>query len=355
MSKQVFVASIGGDNSIGAIRLIAALLVVLGHSFPIGGYGVDPLIGLTSNQIAIGRLSVDVFFCLSGYLIAKSFENRRSFFGFVWARFLRIYPAYWVCLAFTAFVISPYLRDAISWGYFFRNFPLLVGGVGVLSGAAPEWRAENINSALWTLKWELFAYIFCALVGLVGLLSRRWVVFSIFLIFWFVFIFKIYSYPGLSTSPAVTSGWRLFSFFSCGMFFYAARDTLELRWAYGLLAAFVLGAALAFGNVWAVSSGGMFYAVAPLPLTYIVFWAAKVLPLQKINSENDISYGVYIYGTLLLTAVAEKRLGLDWLTYFLGVSFLTIFLAVLSWFLVEKPALKLKNKLPALKFWKYNF
>lgn len=69
------------SNSIGAIRLFAAILVVVGHAFPYGLYGQDPLIGLTGNQVATGRLPVDIFFVLSGFLLANSYL--RSGFQFM--------------------------------------------------------------------------------------------------------------------------------------------------------------------------------------------------------------------------------------------------------------------------------
>lgn len=345
MKQSESVASIGSENSIGAIRLIAALLVIVGHAFPLGGFGVDPLITLTANQIAIGRVSVDVFFCLSGYLIAKSFENRGAVLPFAWARFLRIFPAYWVCIALTAFVVAPILHGQVSLGYFFRNLPLLVGAQPYLfeSTASAGGHAADINGALWTLKWELLAYMFCAGVGMLGWLSKRTVILAMFLAVWAVFIYKIYSYPGLATSPAVTSGWRLFTFFLCGMFFYAARDGIVLQ-ARAFVAALVfLIGTLVVGTLWPVSSGGLFYALSPLPLTYVVFYLSKKLPLQNINARNDISYGVYIYGTLLLNVLAAQFTFTSWLPYLSIATVLTVALAWASWHAIEKPALRLKR------------
>ena len=49
------------------------------------------------------------FFCLSGFLIAGSAARNRTG-RYLWQRFLRIMPAYWVCLIVTAFVIG-----ALAW------------------------------------------------------------------------------------------------------------------------------------------------------------------------------------------------------------------------------------------------
>ncbi|MFT3857437.1 MAG: acyltransferase [Aquabacterium sp.] len=342
--RRESVASIGSFNSIGAIRLFAAWLVIVGHSFPLGGFGEDPLIALTANQIALGRVSVDVFFCLSGYLIAKSFENRGGLFAFAWARFLRIYPAYWVCIAVTAFIASPILNGSVAPDYFLKNLPLLVGGEGYIAGTATENGIPTpINGALWTLKWELLAYIFCGAVGLAGWLRKKRHILAMFLLVWAVFVYKIYAYPGLATSPTITSGWRLFTFFLAGMLFYAARDRIILDRFLFAGSLLVLVLALVAGTQWPLSSGGVFYAVAPLPLCYAVFYLTKKLPLQKINAKNDISYGVYIYGTLLLNVTAQTLPIGSWAVYLTLVTMLTVVLSWASWLLIEKPALRLKR------------
>lgn len=69
-------------NNFGPLRLMAALLVIIGHSFSYGGYGTDPLIGLTNNQVAIGRFPVDIFYVISGYLICQSYFNTKNVFEF---------------------------------------------------------------------------------------------------------------------------------------------------------------------------------------------------------------------------------------------------------------------------------
>ncbi len=71
-----------------ALRGIAALFVVAFH-FPKG---------MTSPFVANGALAVDFFFCLSGFVIAFSYENRLtetlSFRDFTVARLIRLYPIY---------------------------------------------------------------------------------------------------------------------------------------------------------------------------------------------------------------------------------------------------------------------
>jgi peptidoglycan/LPS O-acetylase OafA/YrhL len=56
-------------------------------------------------------MAVDIFFVISGFLIAASFE-RSSLRGYQVARILRIFPALLVCVALSVFVLGPLLTTA---------------------------------------------------------------------------------------------------------------------------------------------------------------------------------------------------------------------------------------------------
>jgi peptidoglycan/LPS O-acetylase OafA/YrhL len=64
------------NNNFNVIRLLAAILVIFGHSFylfPTGGYN-EPLVGLLKGNYT-GILAVYIFFFLSGIFIVSSFVN----------------------------------------------------------------------------------------------------------------------------------------------------------------------------------------------------------------------------------------------------------------------------------------
>ena len=83
--------------------------------------------------------------------------------------------------------------------------------------------------------------------------------------------------------------------------------------------------------------------VTPIPLTYAVFWLSMRLPFSTINTGYDFSYGIYVYGTLVLNVFAALELNGSWWSYFLGSSAVTLILAVLSWYVIEKPTMTLKS------------
>lgn len=356
MTKAQTFAALGRVNSIGFLRLTAASAVIVGHSFPFGGFGIDPLIRLTDNQLAIGRIAVDIFFCLSGYLIAMSFSRSPSWLVFAWHRFLRIYPAFLVCIAITGLILGLLIANGADFHYFLHNAPIITGVIDTIPGMFTNIPAAgSVNGALWTLPWEIRAYFILGLFGVLGVLRRRWLVLIAFLLCWAYFVVKIYSYPGLATSVAVTSGPRLLTFFLAGTVFYLYRHSIPIRWQLFVAAVAIMVGGTVVGVVVPPYSAGVFYAIAPIPLTYATMYLGMRLSVTKINSINDRSYGIYIYGTLILSLMTyfginkvfgDKVEFWNWFVY-TGLTFIATFAAAtLSWFVIEKPALSLKDRRP---------
>ncbi len=76
----------------GSIRTLLALCIVVYHSYTIFG-----------QRLTGGTVSVELFFLISGFYMAlilneKYKAGKGSYRLFITNRFLRIYPAYWVCL-----------------------------------------------------------------------------------------------------------------------------------------------------------------------------------------------------------------------------------------------------------------
>ena len=74
------------NNRFDTLRLLAALLVLWSHCFPLAGRAQDePLARLTGID-TLGGLGVAIFFVLSGYLITLSWERQPHLlyhFGFI--------------------------------------------------------------------------------------------------------------------------------------------------------------------------------------------------------------------------------------------------------------------------------
>jgi peptidoglycan/LPS O-acetylase OafA/YrhL len=92
------------DNNLLLIRLLAASVVVVGHSFSLTPNNCsecqDPALAI-GLPIPTHGLGVILFFILSGFLITAS-AQKHSFNQFLTARILRIFPALAVCVVFLA-------------------------------------------------------------------------------------------------------------------------------------------------------------------------------------------------------------------------------------------------------------
>ena len=82
---------------------------------------------------------------------------------------------------------------------------------------------------------------------------------------------------------------------------------------------------------------------------YLLLWAGIRLPavLRRVGRRNDYSYGVYIYAFVVQQVLARAGVPGLGLAVYLGLSLLITFaVAMLSWHLIEKQALKLKDWSP---------
>lgn len=339
-------------NSIGFLRLLMASLVLFGHGSHYYAGEVGWWIEATNNQIAFGRFPVDVFFVLSGFLIAASYEKTRVPSVFLWHRFLRIYPAFWVCLFLTALVVAPIAgATSVDWAFIFHNFPLVLGIDNHIAGVFEHNPGGNvINGSLWTLPWEIIAYISILVLGLLGLLFRRKVVVAIFVGLWFWFSFTILSQPSVYSLDAIGSGLRLFTFFFAGVFVFNYRAHIPIKDWFAVFSFAALLCSIWLGNRYLPKGGGLFYMVAPIFLTYLVFWLALRLPFHNVNKTYDLSYGIYIYGTLNLQIISflevRYNFGMSLFEYFFWTVVATLVLSSFSWYAIEKPILRMKDVRP---------
>jgi peptidoglycan/LPS O-acetylase OafA/YrhL len=334
------------------LRLAAATLVLISHSYALAGHA-EPRIGRTT----LGVMGVEIFFAISGFLVTSSWLARPRAGAFVFKRALRILPALALTVVLTAFVLGPlvsarpagtYLGSRAPASYVADNLIAVSTGNAVgdlayrLPGVFVTNRTSVVNGSLWTLPVEIRAYLLVLLLGLAGLLLRRlWVVVGAGLL--------------LLALPASAAGWSgvggivewrdshsdpvLLTIFGIAALLYVYRERVPLRpW----LAAVALAA-------WVVGTGVLESSVlVALSVPYLVIYAAYEAPrgLRRLTRPGDVSYGLY----LLAFPVAQTILhvtGGDGLAppALLAITFpVTYLLALLSWRMVEQPALALKPR-----------
>lgn len=334
-------------NSFGVLRLAMASLVLISHSY-LYAFGTDkaePLTAWTGHSL--GEHAVQVFFILSGILVAQSLDRSRSLFDFAAARVLRIFPGLIVCVLLTALALGP-LMSSLPFAEYMTNGQLpkyLLKTLSLSTGNAPLPGvfealplAKSVNTSLWTLKYEVLCYAALAMAGVTGLFSGRMrTVSALLLAVFLVVVFAAEPKP-LETYTFSDNARYFALYFGTGVLAYLIRDRLVIVGAALVPLALLFVAALGtrFGE----------FATAML-LGYFVVWAAslKFGPLRAICNRVDLSFGVYIYAGPIQQALIEVAPWLDPLVIAAVAFVLVLPLALLSWVLIEHPALQLRHRL----------
>ena len=329
---------LGRDNALNFIRLVLAILVIVDHSYPIGGLGPDPALG----DLGLGSLAVGGFFAISGYLITKSRFNS-NLGTYALNRALRILPGYWACLVFTAFMAAGAAglfrggwtaMDGL--GFFVANVVMVKAGGGDIGSTLAGLPYPGAwNGSLWTLRYEVLCYLVVGLALAFSWTKSCRIVFPLSLVA--VTVFSLTAGAG-SAGGVVADLALLTPFFLSGACLYVYGDTIpcNIRWAAAALALFVLAAVTGTGR-----------SLAALPLSYLFMWFGVAIPraVGRLAQKNDFSYGAYLYAfpvQQLLAMIGVQALGT--VPFILFSIVMTVPLAVLSWFLVEKPAIRLAKR-----------
>jgi peptidoglycan/LPS O-acetylase OafA/YrhL len=356
------------QNNFDLIRLLAAAQVVIAHA--IGHTDLVTQIPAWGKQLfdALMMLpGVPVFFVISGFLITKSYErNPADLSGYFWRRGLRIFPALWVCLAVTLAVLAwfgfltssfllsktglAWLAGQVSFGQFYNPEQFRGFGIGVANGA------------LWTITVELQFYLF---IPLFCLLTARpkWsapvtsVLFAVSFTSYCVMDHMVNGPGGFTGAPLpfkllhvtlVPHLWMFLLGILIHRHYERVKSWIEGKFLPWALVYIFFMALLA----WLVPERSVPFYLAYLPSRAILAFATiaaafTARPLSnKLLSGTDISYGIYIYHSVVINVIVQLGMMNSMLS--VGAVFaISIILALLSWHLIEKPALACKSFTPA--------
>lgn len=336
-------------NSFGVLRCLMASLVLISHSylFYSGTSAAEPLTSITGWSL--GEHAVQVFFFLSGLLVAQSFDRSRSVLDFAVARILRIFPGLVVCVLLTALILGAVMSTLGPAQYYLSaGLPAyIVKTLSLSTGSAPlpgvfdnVPLGHRVNTSLWTLKYEVICYIALALAGAMGLFRCGWKGAAI-LGFALAGLAVFVTPPVNADDYAFTDNLRYFVlFFGPGAAAYFVRDRLIIS-AWVLIPLFALFVA-ALGTQLTELATALF-------LGYAALWAASKTfgPLRGACNRMDLSFGIYIYAGPIQQALIDTVPGIQPLGIAVAAFALAVPLAILSWVFVERPALGLRPKVRA--------
>jgi peptidoglycan/LPS O-acetylase OafA/YrhL len=371
------------------LRAFAAVSVLLYHTAKDPRFAVRSGYGLYTSRLDLG---VSVFFLISGFLLYRPFalahlSGRQSpSVGRFWIRrLLRIVPAYWVALTVVTYVLhadtigSGWQAVAVDYGFAQIYFPF-----HALSGISQAW------SLCTEMSFYLFLPLYAGLLGFrrrsPGRQLRRELValgvmlavgegFKIFvlnhhcarcvfgpdlvntMIDWLPFYLDLFA---LGMLLAVVSAWYTGDRSEPTWLTHPA-----LPWASWACAAVLfvivshvgdpLHGALSPGD--GIATRGLYGLFAFFLLAPAVFGpqnqglVRRLLSAWPVASLGVVSYGVYLWHVAWLTEIFRWAGGTQWSS---SVSFVSLVVLVLvfsvassaaSYFTVERPLLKLKDRL----------
>jgi peptidoglycan/LPS O-acetylase OafA/YrhL len=340
------------DNNFNLIRILAALAVLITHSFAlaIGSGDAEPFrenLGMT-----MGSIAVDIFFITSGFLVTASLLTRQSAIEFIWARVLRIFPALLVMLLltvfglgvfFTSLPLPSYLADPKIYIYLVKCSTLITGVAYNLPGVFDGNPYKNaVNGSLWTMPYEIRMYAILAIVWVALRITKRirFRTFELIILTSAVAAGVFVIARHLLPSYFPTEGYfaNLFFMFFSGAAFYVLKEHITLSRLFFWL--FVIALLTA-----AIANKHSFFVVYTLTIAYVLFYLAYVPSglVRKYNQVGDYSYGVYIYAFPVQQSVAALIPGVSVLLMVLISAVVTLLLAVFSWHFLERRALGLKG------------
>lgn len=348
---------LGHVPELDCVRGTALVLVVLAHLFIIW-----PTWTFHRTFSGGGFLGVDLFFVLSGFLITALLleeESRRGFVrlgSFYWRRALRLLPALWL-------VLVAHLVYAV------------VDGYPPFGQSRFEWsmlRAGATFSMNWHVLWRPFEAADLTPLWSVAIEGQ----------FYLVWPFVVLGLLGLRRAPVLAAGFllALFTAVSIWRLVLFEREGWEASYlrSDAHVEGLVLGAlvACAFIRGWtperlprwllwaavAVAAGLVTQLRADERITYAggttLFLLAAALVLLVLVTERRplrgplahttaflgrVSYGVYLWHFPVFWAVSRDGLELGNARRFLVASAVTAAGVAVSWFAVERPALRLKD------------
>lgn len=326
------------NNNLEWLRLIFATQVVLQHTASHMGFALPGVISHFPG--------VPAFFFVSGFLIYASYLNspgRRYFEN----RFLRLYPG----LVFVTLGGAVVTLIAHGWGDIFNNISVYMSwflsqttlGQAYNPGLFRDVGVGVVNGSLWTLTTEILFYISVPIIVWMERRFRFTVIilfalsFAVYVIGPIIFTAKIYRdktfYDVIELTP-LAWGWM----FATGIlvvkhFEHVRRWLSHMPWVLiPMTVMIIFGHGIMFG-----SSGNRLGLIYFFCYIGSALWIAFIAPFIRMNF--DLSYGAYIWHMPIINLLLVFDFpSLPWTVV------LTFLAATLSWFLVEKPALKLKRQ-----------
>jgi peptidoglycan/LPS O-acetylase OafA/YrhL len=346
-------------NLFGLLRLVLASAVVFGHVWVANHWLTgtwDPIATLGIRDMGSGQVAVVGFFSISGFLISGS-SRRNPSNSFAILRAGRLLPGYWLMLVIVTVFLEPILfflvhgtlvgipvfgRQSLV-TYFVKNL-FVVQFQNSVPGTFVRGMDTHVNGSVWSLQYEILCYFIAGLMVWIGRriggLFSRWVpyatiAFTMFLIR-LLLSAKILDYH--LTFVLIPLSVYLGAFFlSYTVGCFSARWLTHTATRISVPAVILLLVAVGMWNIW-----GEFL----FPIAVLVFGSfAGGRKSSMIGRDVDLSYGIFLFGWPIQQMLSSRHVFVhDPYLSFLAALVLVVPLAMFSWFVVERPCLRMAHR-----------
>jgi peptidoglycan/LPS O-acetylase OafA/YrhL len=333
-----------------SLRFFSVVMVIISHWLPNSE--------IVKSIPFIGNVGVSFFFVLSGYLITSNLIKLKnqslfnSFKIFYINRALRIFPIYYFFLLGLILLIPSIYN--VSFKYYLAYLT--------------NFRIFRINywpegfSHLWSLAIEEQFYLFWPLVVLLPPLKK--LKSSIFITFLMAIILKFLTYTFSSSSFIDLLPYSQFDLFMFGALLSIYKPSLDLKLQVlkkhqtFLVFIFLCLLVYFFGSSYLIKNIALgLLSIFLISSTSLSNWFLKVTDIKLFVFCGKISYGLYLYHNFI-PLLERNMVGIETKNKFINPflpniesafyhlflqSILLLIICVLSWFLIEKRFLKLKN------------
>lgn len=343
------------ENNFNLIRLLAALQVAHYHLVSIYAHDVTEAHHLLVKVLGLFP-GVPIFFFISGFLISRSWERSSSWKSYLVKRAARIEPALIasVIFAFTLTWASGYFSTRNDFT-FVDILLVALAKITFLQFYNPDFLRDYgdgvLNGSLWTITVELQFYLIIPFIFILFLkknASTRIIILTLV----FLTINVLYDFLHGTLSENIfyklfhVSFMPWFFMFLAGVFFQKNFDFFygKLRGKFLYILAIYLAIGFFTRNL-PVDYGNSLNPLVFAILCCLIFSAAysPVKLSDKTIGHTDISYGTYLYHMPIINFFLYMGFPRTYPAS-LTILFLIIITSLISWFLIEKPALNYFKK-----------
>lgn len=319
---------------IQVFRGIAALIVVFHHA---------SLALERKNIFEAGWIGVDFFFVLSGFIIYyihyKDFGKRGRLKNFYLKRFIRVYPIYWIVIPVVFY-----------WFYLRTDAPVakefIVKSILLFPQATPP-----IVDVAWTLVYEIFFYLVFSFL----ILFKPKVSFSIITLWVTSILLNSFGLLNLKNSLILN-----FIFSNNHIEFVLGCVTAYVFLSQKIMnsvSVLVLGLIGVLYGWMSVINGNILRGSTESMLTFGISFSLLVLAAATIDRKKspkipglllllgDASYSIYLTHTVIIHMMLNKHFFSSRLSIFMQVTLFAILTGIIFHLLIEKPLLKILNKI----------